>query len=557
MVTSNYFWSMIICTLVIFAFGNISSIMRNLFILIMYAYSLTTLFTTFSGSYSILTDRVSLFSLNFAFTPQGFLFALINHAVFPLLYLDIMTDEGRRHQNSTSTLMFALFFALNILFFSSDIYTYFSVSAVTGIISMFLLIMNTRRSGINSFMYTELFADLLFAAAASLYRGHYSSEGASVIFYGALVLKSGALFGNRSFLRLMNECDARLASYFLISVLKGALFGAVVFRAEIQTQSFFLTGTFISFILMLISAVYISKAYISEDFRNSYSLALLGTASFQMSFALNPSFRANLFFTSAAGIASIFFALLMFEASVAEREVKSTLFKFAGGLKKRMKTSYYVSSFSALGASGMLPLTVAMPSLLSLRGAPDVFRISASVLSLVYSFYLSGLLMKTTLKIFSGEIKQYNLNVEEIRSKKDKVLFVLKISYIFLSVISPVLLFFALQNIFKISLSKGEALILTAVSAANLFFIAQIAAYETGRSRAAAIVLSSLEDFALKTFGRSGKMPDYIYVLLGRRYSATENVKTRMQRVSKFGYALPAAVVIILIIIFSLLTEGR
>ncbi|MDY6787990.1 MAG: proton-conducting transporter membrane subunit [candidate division WOR-3 bacterium] len=171
MINTLYFYSMIVSIILIYMIGDISRILRNILAVSVYLYSLINLVFLYNTS-SMVIPVIHSMDLNIAFTfsSAGYFFMILNHIAFGFILFNALHNISKR-DSGYILLIFLIFYSVNLLFFSANLFTFFILWEFISVMIFFAVSVTSAGEG-TGLMYIAMNAGgslLMLLAIAMLY----------------------------------------------------------------------------------------------------------------------------------------------------------------------------------------------------------------------------------------------------------------------------------------------------------------------------------------------------------------------------------------------------
>jgi len=404
-----FFFSMIMSILSLYVIGNVSRILRNIFIFIIFFFSSAYLLGGIGLSFDILPEHLSFLDLGFALSGRSLPLLLVNHIVF-LIY--ILRDIGReRHESESSYFMnmFFLFFFSNMLFISKNIITAAVFFEIEVYFSLFLVATNiNERKTMNDLLFVNSMMTVLLISSVVYYEA--APGAAYALFITAIAGRLFMLPFNARFFDSLKKASINLLGY-LMFVLFSSSVSLIDFASSIVQPAFVSANMYLIFVPFVIFSLI--KALSASTLKHLLFYLMIMSMSFQIAFlSLNPADKYASY-ASFSGV-SMIYAILFVMCDRIEELFATTELKKLEGVHAFLPFYPFIFMFAFLSLS-FFPTSVTSFSNPILSGSPMIF--DAVFVFVVFSTL--AVAFKVMALLFFTDINAgfYSLKRPQVRSK--------------------------------------------------------------------------------------------------------------------------------------------
>ncbi|HAF06969.1 MAG: hypothetical protein QME48_06390 [bacterium] len=441
---SVYFYSTIISVISIYILGNLSRVLRNIFVLIFFSFSFLY-FSSIDNSIFVL-KLFGFESLNLTFSKTSFSlpFLLVNHILFFFFFLREMFRNFRESENSYFMNISLVFVLLNLIFVSSDfitIYIFFELLFFLLVIMITININDYKNS--ENILLVNLFGTFILLAVIVVITSSKKLPNYPPIFYIILYISVAlrtlvlplSIFLKKELVR----SDHSFIGIFILSVFLSGFFVMIfLFKNFLFTQYHLpaLSKFFIYIFFLITLPIFSFDFLISNDTKRTiFSFAGLIFVTNLLIYLYYADFSLKYLMNSLFYFIPLSFIFIYFD--YIEEEFKTSNFNFLGNLFKIKPVSSTVIFLSLISLSFLYPTS----GYLLLK---DSFFDSAYnpfpifIVYLIYFVFYSLFFIKIFYLLF---IQKNTTRENKITKESELILSFLSVPFLVLFLFSGILLY--------------------------------------------------------------------------------------------------------------------
>ncbi|MGE3063125.1 MAG: hypothetical protein AB7T10_05775 [bacterium] len=370
-----FIYSMILSILMTYIVGNVSKILRNIFILIIYFYSVVSIFSQGGINFDFKAMPFDIIDIGFRAGRHGILLSFLNHLIFLIYLIRDLFKEKHESESSYFMNMLFLFFFSNMLFFSKNIETSIIVFEIAVYFMLFLMATNLNdRKTMNDLVFVNSILTAAFILSLIFFKSGISAS--SSVFLSALI---GRVFMIPLNTKLFDSL--KKASIILLGYLMSVIFISCISLYDLLTNILAYKIDFRYSYLVFVPFLFLSvlKAISSRNLKYTFFHLFIMTISFQLSFSFLQGTDISFIIVSAGG-SLLSIAVLFTTCDKIEEIFSSTDLTKLESIHNYMPLSFYLFAFSFVSLS-YFPLSISALSNPLFISAPLAFK-------LIFVFYV-------------------------------------------------------------------------------------------------------------------------------------------------------------------------
>ncbi len=428
-----FIYSMIFSIFAIYLIGNVSKVLRNLFLFIIFIYS--GLFFLQNGGLKLEMSffNWSAFTFGFSESENGIYLSILNHIIFSILIIKDISKPKHESESSYFMNMLFIFFLTNLILFAKNLLTAIVIYEILIYLILFTITSNVNeRKVVNDLLFINCVLSSMFIIALILME-HSAYGNRSIQYILFVLVMAGRLFmipfNTRFFDSLKNMSILSLGYFLIILFLMNSTIHLLIANFTIGTSSIILISIYIIFAFFMITSLI--KALSSNSLKQMMFFTLTLSVSFLSSYAF--IMKADYMYE----MPIIFRILIPISVLFTETDLIEERF-LTTDLRKLSGIGYYIPHSPLMFLMSFV-LLMDIPSIIGAftNHLEMNYLISLKILYTIYMFFLSVILFKIFALLFFSSSAYFGITVMDYRKLSERLylkllLFVLLVLILFI-----------------------------------------------------------------------------------------------------------------------------
>jgi|GEM_PF-4311945 formate hydrogenlyase subunit 3/multisubunit Na+/H+ antiporter MnhD subunit len=358
--SGTFIFSMIFSILIVYFVGDISKILRNMLIMVIFAFSALFFLQVGGVAYDLNIFPSGIMSIGFSFRKFGKYMCLLNHAVFFIFMIKDMAKEKHESENSYFMNMLFLFFATNLLLFSKNIETAIVIYEITIYFILFLITTNiNERKTVNDILFINSILSAIFIIALILLKQKEGQNFATLSYVLLIIVMVGRLFMipfNSRFVSELKKAGIILLGYFMFVLFAiNISLSNLILSLPLGISQTVINSSYLVFVPFMILSLL--RALAAEDIKQMmfflFTLVISSLMAYEFRLNVGGLNAIPLIFSSMVAM-----TVLLVEIDFIEETFLTTDLKRLGGISRYLNHSPLIFIMAFIALIGLPPISM-------------------------------------------------------------------------------------------------------------------------------------------------------------------------------------------------------